>query len=94
MVYVLVRHEVKDYFSWKPGFDEHGSVRKENGSKGGTLFSALEDSNDLFILLEFDNIENARNFIESDELKKKMEEVGVVGKPDIFFLDKIEDVPV
>ena len=94
MVYVLVRHKVKDYSSWKPGFDEHGSVRKESGSKGGMLFSTLEDSNDLFILLEFDNIENARSFIGSNELKKKMEEVGVVGKPDIFFLNKLKDVPV
>lgn len=94
MVYLLVRHKVEDYFKWKPGFDDHGSVRKESGSKGGMLFSALEDSDDLFILLEMDSIENARKFIESEDLKKKMADLGVIGKPDIFFLDKIEDVPV
>lgn len=56
------------------------------------LFRTSEDPNSLVILLEWDNIENARKFVESDELKKKMEELGVITKPDIFFLDKFEDV--
>jgi hypothetical protein len=92
MVYVFIKHKVEDFSKWKPGFDDHGSTRKEAGSKGGMLFRTLEDPNDLVIIFEWDNIENARKFTESEDLKKKMQEVGVVGKPDIFFLEKIEDV--
>ncbi|WP_445475949.1 hypothetical protein ACT9XH_04240 [Methanococcoides methylutens] len=92
MAYLLVKHTVEDFSKWKLGFDDHESTRKENGSKGGMLFRTSEDPNSLVILLEWDNIENARKFSESDELKKKMEELGVITKPDIFFLDKIEDV--
>ncbi|MDW7732808.1 MAG: hypothetical protein SCH66_10325 [Methanolobus sp.] len=94
MVYMLVKHKVKDFSKWKPGFDEFGSKRKEKGSKGGMLFRTVEDPNDVTILLEWDNPENARKFSESKELKEKMEELGVIGKSDIFILDKIEDVPV
>jgi hypothetical protein len=35
MPYLLIRHKVKDYDKWKPVFDEHGSTRKANGSRGG-----------------------------------------------------------
>lgn len=94
MVYLLIKHKVKDYSKWKPGFDEYGSTRKEKGSKGGMLLRISEDPNDVVVLLEWDNIENARRFTQSEGLKNKMEELGVIGKTDIFFLEKIEDVPV
>ncbi|WMW26105.1 hypothetical protein RE474_05115 [Methanolobus sediminis] len=94
MVYVLIRHVVEDFSKWKPGFDEHGSTRKKSGSKGGMLFRTSDDPNSLAILFEWDTIENARKFTESAELKQKMEEVGVISKPEIIFLDKIEDVIV
>ncbi|WP_340820309.1 hypothetical protein [Methanolobus sp. WCC4] len=94
MVYVLIRHVVEDFSKWKPGFDEHGSTRKTSGSKGGMLFRTSDDPNSLAILLEWDTIENARKFTGSAELKQKMEEVGVISKPEIIFLDKIEDVMV
>ena len=37
MLYLLLRANVDDYESWKPGFDEHVATREENGSKGGRL---------------------------------------------------------
>ncbi|WP_406660610.1 antibiotic biosynthesis monooxygenase [Methanolobus sp. ZRKC3] len=92
MVYVLIKHTVEDFSKWKPGFDAHASVRKESGCKGGMLFRTSEDPNGVVVIFEWDTIENARKFIESPELKKKMEEVGVISKPDIFFLDKLEDI--
>jgi hypothetical protein len=33
MAYMLVRHKVKDFSKWKPGFDSHGSIRKKFGQK-------------------------------------------------------------
>ncbi len=37
MPYMFIRHKVKDYDKWKSVFDEHGSFRKANGSRGGWL---------------------------------------------------------
>jgi hypothetical protein len=94
MVYMFVKHKVKDFSKWKPGFDEYGSTRKEAGSKGGILLRTSEDPDDVVVLLQWDNIENASKFSKSQNLKKKMEELGVIGKTDILLLDKIEDVQV
>ena len=88
MPYVLVQHKVKDYEKWRPLFDEHGATRKASGSKGGMVFRNAKHKNEVAILLEWDNLANARKFYASEDLKKVMEEAGVSGKPDISFLKR------
>ena len=90
-MYVVVDHKVKDYAKWKPAFDDHSNTRRKSGSKGGTLFHASGEPNHIVILFEFDKKENATNFYESEDLKKVMQEAGVLGKPDVLFAEKIED---
>jgi heme-degrading monooxygenase HmoA len=89
MPYVLVRHKVQDYAKWKPVFDEHGVARKASGSKGGQLFRNADDPNDLAILLEWDDVKKARQFVQSEELKQAMQRAGVSGPPEILFLDEL-----
>ena len=91
MVFAVVDHKVEDYAKWKPVFDKHGETRKKAGSKGGKLFHVSGEPNHICILLEFDTNENATKFYESEDLKKVMQDAGVIGKPDVWFLDKIED---
>lgn len=91
MVYLVVDHKVKDYAMWKPAFDKHADTRQKAGSKGGTLFHISGESNHPCIIFEFDTIEHAKKFYDSEDLKKVMQDAGVLGKPDIWFLDKIED---
>jgi len=38
--------------------------------------------------------EKASKFVESADLKKRMQETGVSGKPEIHLFEKIEDFPV
>jgi heme-degrading monooxygenase HmoA len=94
MPYWLVRASVEDYEKWKPGFDEHSSARGESGSKGGRLFRNAEDPNEVVILLEWDNLENVRQFAQSDNLREAMQRHGVVDRPDVYFLEEVEEVPV
>jgi heme-degrading monooxygenase HmoA len=88
MSHMLVHHNVEDYGKWKPVFDEHSSFRKEMGSKGGRVFRSANDPNDLFILFEWDNAENAKKFSQSDNLKETMQKAGVKGMPDIYFVEE------
>src|SRR5215211_7845845 len=67
MPYVLVRHKVEDYERWKPGFEEHGATRKESGSKGVRLFRNADDPNETVIITEWDDLEKARQFAQSDD---------------------------
>jgi hypothetical protein len=54
----------------------------------------LDNQNDIFILFEWDAKEKAAKFVESEDLKKRMKDAGVAGKPEIHFFEKIEDFPV
>ena len=88
MVYVFVRHKVKDFDKWKLVFDEHAAIRK--GSQGGRLFRNADNPNETVIIFKWDNIESARKFTTSEDLKKAMEKAGVVDKPDFYFLEETE----
>ena len=94
MVYILVKHKVKDFEKWKVVFDEHAAVRETEGSQGGRLFHNIDDPNEAIIILKWDSIENARQFMASDSLKETMQRAGVTGKPEIYFLDDVEKVSV
>lgn len=92
MPYMLVRHKVTDYAKWKLAFDKHGSVRKASGSKGGRLYRNADNPNEIMIGFKWDNLEKARKFAQSEDLRKVMEQAGVADKPDIYFLEEIERV--
>jgi len=94
MAYLVIKIKVEDYSRWKPIFDEYGTTRGKLGSKGGQLFRSSDETNDLLVLFEWDKKENATGFIESEDLKKTMQKAGVIGKPEFYFLEKIEDFPV
>jgi uncharacterized protein (DUF1330 family) len=94
MTYLLVRHTVKDYVTWKPVFDAHRNSMKSFGGKGGQLFRNADNPNEVLVLATFDNVKNARQFTQSEDLRKAMEKSGVVSKPEIFFLDEAEKFSV
>jgi uncharacterized protein (DUF1330 family) len=90
MSYILIRHKVEDYSKWKPVFDEHGAVRKAAGSKGGYLFRNIDDPNEVVMYMEVDDVEKARQFVQSEDLRQAMERSGVADQPDVYFLDLVD----
>ena len=88
MIHAIVRHNVKDFDAWKKVFDEDGVNRKIASSKGGQVFRSLDDPNNVFILIEYDDLDKAKKFFNSDGLKEAMKKAGVVGKPDIYLMDE------
>ncbi len=89
MAQLIIRHKVKDYGKWKPLFDEHGAKRKAAGSRGGRLFRSEKDANEVVIFFEWEDLGKAHKFTESEDLRQTMEHAGVVGKPDLYFLEEI-----
>ncbi|MFC7046521.1 antibiotic biosynthesis monooxygenase [Halobacteriaceae archaeon GCM10025711] len=90
MADVLIKHTVQDFEAWKSAFDEHASTRMEYGSQGYRLFTVADDPNEVVVLFEWDDAENARRFLEESGLREVMDEAGVVGDPEIYFLDEME----
>lgn len=90
----LIQHKVSDYEKWKPLFDEHADKRKASGSKGGRLFRSEKDPNEVVILFGWEDHGKARQFAESEDLRKTMERAGVIGKPDLYLLGEVEKFAV
>lgn len=90
MPQILIRHKVQDYAAWKLAFDEHGTARQAAGSKGGHLFRNSDDPNELIAIFEWDDLDKARRFVQSDDLRQAMERAGVADEPDVYFLDEAD----
>jgi heme-degrading monooxygenase HmoA len=90
MPYMIVQHKVEDYARWKALYDEHGATRKAAGCQGTTVFRTAEDPNNVVVLLEWDDLANARQFSQSDDLRETMQEAGVMDMPDLYFLNKAD----
>ena len=86
---LLIRHTVQDYSDWKAVFDEQEDLRRANGSQGGRLFRSTE-SGEVLVLLEWDDLERARLFADSDDLREALARAGVTDRPDIWFLEDVE----
>ncbi len=90
MTYVLVIHNVEDFDKWKPIYDEDGAMRKKEGSKGAFAFRNANDPKQLVVMTNWEDIESAKNFAESEDLRNTMQKAGVTGKPEVYYLEEIE----
>ena len=90
MASVFVRHKVNDYLDWKNAFDSFITQRKAGGEKTFKLGNLHGEPNNLCIYFEWDTVENAKKFLESEELVNTMKEAGVIEKPEIYIIDDRE----
>lgn len=90
MAYMMVKHSVKDYGAWKTVFDGDAKRRSAAGSRGSQLFRDAKDPNSISILMEFGTEEQARKLAVDPAMKEAMERAGVVGQPEITYLDLIQ----
>jgi hypothetical protein len=74
-----INHKVKDYSSWRKGYDEHEKSRVSVGVTNGRVFRSAEDPNDILILLDVADVPKARAWLAAPDLKAAMEKAGVVG---------------
>jgi heme-degrading monooxygenase HmoA len=91
MPYSLSRLKSTDYAKAKLVFDQASAIRKAYGAKGWTLFRNADDPNEVIILIEWDNLETARKFIQSEDVKKALKEAGTT-ESDFYFLNEVEKV--
>ena len=89
MIYLNVHHTVADYTKWRVGFDAHESARRAAGATGGQqIFCDLENPNAVTIIMEWDSAEKARKFATDPALRQVMEKAGVIGAPEVRFLNQ------
>ena len=90
MAHVLVRSKVESYAKWRPLFDGNDGVRKAAGAIGTPqVFRSGDDPWEVLVLIEWDELENARKFVASDDLREAMQKAGVTDQPTVFFLSEV-----
>ena len=92
MVYVIVKHKSENYDNWKPVFDEHGTVRREHGAAGHTLYRSYDNPNEVDVVNWFNDAAGARAFIGDPATAEAMKRAGVIEAPTIVIADRVEEV--
>jgi hypothetical protein len=82
---LTIHHKVKDYATWRMGYDGHEKSRISAGITNGRVFRNAEDPNDVVILLDVADVAKARAWLGSDDVKATMQKAGVVGSPNVRF---------
>jgi len=57
---LVIHHKVKDYATWRKGYDEHEKSRLAIGVTNGRVFRRAEDPHDIVILLDAADAAKAR----------------------------------
>ncbi len=93
MATLLLRHRVRDFDRWKRFFDAQAAERAAAGSLGGRVFRDGDDPEDIVVVLEWADLDRARDFAEREDLQVTMERAGVMGEPDFLFLAEVDTPP-
>ena len=83
-------HKVKDWDAWKKEFDDHKQVRMDAGLIDRALGHDINDNHQVEIVFAVTDMAKAKAFLQSKDLKDKMEKAGVEGKPDAFFYNIVK----
>ena len=90
MIVGAIRHSVADYDAWKAVYDTMPPTSR--GAKFARVNRSLDDPNVVAVVTGFDTLEEIQAFMESDELRAKMAEAGVVGEPRIELYREVESI--
>lgn len=83
---VVIQHEVSDYTSWKEKFDADAERRAEAGLQLRGLATLSDQPNMVHIFFATDNLEPVKNMLDDPEMKKVMDDAGVISEPAVVFL--------
>jgi len=87
---LLMSEKVKDWDAWKKVFDENKQARIDGGLIDRGLGHAIDDNHRVLIVFAITDMAKAKAFIQSPDLKDKMEKAGVEGKPVPFFYNIVK----
>jgi len=85
-MHMLIRSKVADFGKWKPAYDAHLPARQRAGLKEEHFFRNADDPNEVLLLFSVEDVDKAKAFSASDDLRQAMEKAGVSDKPDVYFL--------
>ena len=70
---LVVRHKVKDFDTWLASYDANDSLRLANGLHSYVISRGLNDPNTVLVAVKADDMDKAKAFAKSPDLKKAMQ---------------------
>jgi hypothetical protein len=86
---MVVRHKVPDYDKWLTSFEAHDSMKLANGLHNYVVGRSMSDPNTLLVATKADDLDKAKAFGKSADLKAAMKKTGVMGTPIIQFVRNV-----
>ncbi len=86
MIYLIVRHKVKDYEKWRTVYDSDAEDRKKYGQISDRVLQNLDNPNDITLLFKWQSREKVQEFFQTQNLKARLLEGGVINQPEIIYL--------
>jgi hypothetical protein len=86
-----VTHAVSNYETWRKAFDEDEPIHREAGLELRAISTNAGDPGMVNVLFATNDIDQAKNLINSEELRKKMSAAGVRSEP-AFTVLKVPDL--
>ncbi|MFH5833692.1 hypothetical protein ACG2F4_06355 [Halalkalibaculum sp. DA3122] len=84
---VLVRHKVEDFVRWREVFESHKNAQREAGMQLKKLWRNVDEPDEVILLFDVDDPEQAREFLYSADIPDAKNGSGVIDDPDIYFLE-------
>jgi hypothetical protein len=86
MAVIIMSHDVKDFASWKPIYDADADRRINAGFKELAVGTQADNPKKVIMIWEGDP-SPLDQMLQDPELKEKMEEAGVIGKPEFTVIN-------
>jgi len=87
---LIIQHHVGDFETFKKIFLEDEDRRRRGGSQGARVHRVANDRNDVWVVLEFDTAEHAREHAEGLELHEAITwATGNVSMPHFVVLEPV-----
>ena len=87
---MIIHHRVTDYAKWRPAYDGDAANRDAAGLTNCAVLHAAGEPNDVFVVCDVADLGKAKAFSAAKTLAETMTKAGVIGKPDIQFLQAID----
>ena len=91
---LMVSHPVADFDTWKTGFDAHESARRDAGILGHHINRSQDNPNSVSVYMAISDLDRAKAFSSSADLKSAMEDVGVTGPPEFSWMTPMREAVV
>jgi hypothetical protein len=88
---LIVRHRVASFEKWQEVFDSFFDVRRNHGWLSAIVYRDATDPLMVTIVNRVKDLDGAKRYGSSAGLKESMQLAGVLGVPEVFFVDEAEE---